>query len=196
MQNASSRATLLALPSLALVAIVAAGCGGGKSAMTTAKTTTTKTAAKKTSTKSHALKARLRTAQEAPKAKDAAAGAGSFTATITLKGRTGTLAWHLVFGHLSGPATAAHVHLSPPGTAGRIAIPLCAPCKPNSRSSFTGPIGDNVRLLDTLLGGAAYVNVHTKLNPEGEIRGQIRATRTSRSAGGTTTGGTTTSSGY
>ncbi len=97
---------------------------------------------------------------------------------------------------MSGPATAAHVHLGPPGTAGPIAIPLCAPCKANSHGSFTGPIGGNVRLLHALLGGAAYVNVHTRLNPQGEIRGQIKATPTSGSAGGTTTGGTTTSSGY
>jgi hypothetical protein len=195
MPKASIRATLLALPFLSAAAILAAGCGS-KKAMTTAKTTTTTSAAKKTSTKSYALKATLSTAQEAPRAKDAAAGAGSFTATITLKGTTGTLAWHLLFAHLSGPATAAHVHLGPPGTAGPIAIPLCAPCKPNSHGSFTGPIGGNVRLLHALLGGATYVNVHTKLNPQGEIRGQIKATPTSRSAGGTTTGGTTTSSGY
>jgi molybdopterin-synthase adenylyltransferase len=36
----------------------------------------------------------------------------------------------------------------------------------------------------------------SKNNPQGEIRGQIRATPTSRSAGGTTTCGTTTSSSY
>jgi hypothetical protein len=102
----------------------------------------------------------------------------------------------LTFKNLSGSATAAHVHLGPPGTAGPIANPLCAPCKPNSHNSFSGPIGGNVRLLHALLGGAAYANVHTNLNPQGEIRGQIKATPMSRSAGGTTTGGTTTSSGY
>ncbi len=193
MQKASSRATLLALPLLAAVALVAAGCGGGNKALTTTKATTTKSAAK-ASSKSYALTATLSSAQAAPKARDAAAGAGTFSATITLKGKTGTLAWHLRFTHLSGPATAAHVHLGRPGTAGPIAIPLCAPCKANSHGSFTGPIGGNLRLLHALLGGAAYVNVHTRLNPQGEIRGQIKASPTSRSAGGT--GGTTTSSGY
>ena len=163
--------------------------------MTSTKAATTTNAAKAT-TKSYALKATLSTAQEAPRAKDAASGASSFSTTITLKGKGGTLAWHLSFKHLSGPATAAHVHLGPPGTAGPIAIPLCASCKANSHGSFAGPIGGNVRLLHALLGGGAYVNVHTKLNPQGEIRGQIKATPTSRSAGGTTTGGTMRSSGY
>src|SRR5947209_20324279 len=83
----------------------------------------------------------LRTAQTVPMANDAASGAGSLPATITFKGTSGTLAWHVVFEHLSGPASAAHVHLGPPGAAGPVAIPLCAPCKPNSHGSFTGPIG-------------------------------------------------------
>jgi len=90
----------------------------------------------------------------------------------------GTLAWVLTFSHLSGSATAAHLHVGPPGKAGPVAIPLCGPCKSPDKGSFSGPIGGNAQLLGALLHGGAYVNVHTKLNPGGEIRGQLTATIT------------------
>jgi len=194
-----SRTTIAALL-VAPAAITAAGCGGSKkaapatSATTTAASTTTATA-----TKSYKLTATLTSAASVPKPKDATSAAGSFSATITLRGKVGTLVWRLTFTHLSGPATMAHIHLAPPGTAGPIAIPLCAPCKTNASGSFRGPIGGNVRLLRALIGGAVYVNVHTKLNPQGEIRGQIKAAATAGApavGGQTTTSGTTTSSGY
>lgn len=180
----------------------ASGCGGGKkgapaTSASTMSTTSPSTPAK--ATKSYALKATLTAAAEVPKAKGAASASGIFSATITLRGKTGTLVWHLTTSRLSGAPIAAHVHLGPPGVAGPIAIPLCPPgCKPVMHGSFTGPIGGNVRLLHALLRGDAYVNVHTKLNPNGEIRGQIKATPTSATAspGTTTTVGTTTGSGY
>jgi CHRD domain len=196
-----SRAAL-AVVFIAAVPIAAAACGGGKKvapAKATTATTSATTTATKAASKSYKLTATLSAAQAVPKPKDATAASGSFSATITLSGKTGTLAWHLSFTHLSGPAIMAHIHLAPPGKVGPIAIPLCAPCKPNASGSFHGPIGGNVRLLHALGGGATYVNVHTKLNPQGEIRGQIKATASSGASttgGQTTTGGTTTSSGY
>jgi hypothetical protein len=198
-----SRTTAAAL--LIVPVIAAAGCGGSKkaapatTAATTATTTTTATASR-----SYTLTATLSSAQAVPKPKGATSATGSFSATITLRGKVGTLAWHLTFTKLSGPGTMAHIHLAPPGKAGPIVIPLCAPCKPSASGSFTGPIGGNVTLLHALLGGGAYVNVHTTLNPQGEIRGQLKATATAAApaAGGqtttssTTTSGTTTSRGY
>ena len=109
-------------------------------------------------------------------AKDARSAHGLFSATLTLNGTKGTLAWRLTFSGLSGPAAAAHVHVGPAGKEGPIAIPLCSPCSSGAHGSFTGPIGGNTRLLLALLHGGTYANVHTKLNPLGEIRGQIRAT--------------------
>jgi len=50
---------------------------------------------------------------------------------------------------------------------------LCAPCGPHAR----GSIGANGALLQALLGRPAYVNVHTKRNPRGEIRGRLQVTR-------------------
>jgi hypothetical protein len=57
-----------------------------------------------------------------------------------------------------------------PGVAGKIVAPLCGPC----RSGQRGSAKVNARTTTALLGGRAYVNVHTVKNPNGEIRGQLR----------------------
>jgi hypothetical protein len=118
-----------------------------------------------------ALKSALTAGKEVPKPIGAKAGAGgSFAAGLTRKASGGTLAWRLTFHALTGRAIAAHVHIGKPGTAGPIAVPLCGPC----RSGQRGSAKVNKRTVTALLGGSAYVNVHTTKNPAGEIRGQVR----------------------
>lgn len=128
----------------------------------------------KTPVTTYVLTASLSAAPEVPAPKGPVAKArGTFTARLTLAGKKGTLAWQLAFSGLTGPATAAHIHLGPPGKAGPIAIPLCGPCRTNSHGVFKGAIGGRKALLEALLHGGAYVNVHTKRNAPGEIRGQL-----------------------
>jgi hypothetical protein len=50
-------------------------------------------------------------------------------------------------------------------------VPLCAPC----RSGARGTANVSATVLSALEGGRTYVNVHTKKNAAGEIRGQIAA---------------------
>src|SRR4051812_1160507 len=97
-------------------------------------------------------------------------GKGSFTATVT-RSDTGsaTLDWNLAFTGLTGPATAAHVHLGMPGRSGAIVIPLCTSCQSGAKGTADIPAS----ALQALLTGRTYVNVHTKRNPGGEIRGQL-----------------------
>jgi CHRD domain len=117
------------------------------------------------------LTATLSAAKEVPKPTGVRGGAGgSFTAGLTRKGTGGTLSWRLTFHGLTGSASAAHVHLAKPGVAGPVAVPLCGPC----RSGARGTAKVKARTVTALLGGGAYVNVHTAKNPAGEIRGQIR----------------------
>ena len=52
-----------------------------------------------------------------------------------------------------------------------VIVPLCAPCRSGARGRAT--VDGSV--LDALESGRSYVNVHTKKNPAGEIRGQIAA---------------------
>jgi hypothetical protein len=140
------------------------------------------------------LKATLGTAKEVPKPTGVRAGArGTFNAGLTRQGRRGTLAWKLTFRNLTGAAGAAHIHLAKVGVAGPVAVPLCGPC----RSGVTGTARVNARTMTALLGGGAYVNVHTAKNAAGEIRGQVvkggKAIQPPGGGGTTTTGtGTTT----
>jgi Cu/Zn superoxide dismutase len=110
--------------------------------------------------------AKLTAAQEIPKQTvKAAAASGSFKATLT-----GTkLKWTLTFSKLTGPATAAHIHLGAMGKAGNVLVPLCGPCKSPMSGTATLPAAVIKDAGKHLL----YVNVHTAKNPAGEIRGQV-----------------------
>ena len=81
--------------------------------------------------------------------------------------------------------TMAHIHNGAPGVAGPIVVTLYSnvaqPTTPNgvfASGTLTDanlPAGVTIASLKTLIAsGNAYVNVHTTLNPSGEIRGQIR----------------------
>jgi hypothetical protein len=124
--------------------------------------------------KTYPLKATLDARQAIPPAKDARQAGGVFSATLTVAGKQGTFLWKLSFENLSGRAMAAQVQLGAPGKSGPIAIPLCQRCTAGAHGSYTGPIGANRALLTALTHGGAYVNVLTKKNPKGEIRGQIK----------------------
>jgi hypothetical protein len=114
----------------------------------------------------------LNARQERPKPKgNVRRATGTFTATVTKSGTTGSIAWRLRFSGLTGRALAAHIHIGQRGKAGPVAVPLCGPCRNGAR----GTANVTAVGLAALEKGRAYVNVHTKKNPAGEIRGQIRA---------------------
>ena len=94
-------------------------------------------------------------------------GKGTFAATIT-----GTkLTWKLTFKGLTGPASAAHIHVGAKGKSGNVLIALCGPCK-SGQSGTTRITAMQRRDVEK---GLTYVNVHTAKYPNGEIRGQIAA---------------------
>jgi len=81
---------------------------------------------------------------------------------------------------LSGPATGAHIHApAPVGANGPVLVPLYASPFEFFTSGGTVLIGGhNVAtpaptFLGELQSGLAYVNLHTALNPGGEVRGQL-----------------------
>src|SRR5262249_18482857 len=124
--------------------------------------------------KSDLLKATLTPARETPPVRNAPGASGVFSATLTLSGRKGTMAWKLTFRKLTGPAVAAHVHVARVGVSGPVAIPLCGPC----HSGAHGTSAVKASVVKALLHHRAYANVHTKKHLNGEIRGQIRVTGT------------------
>jgi hypothetical protein len=120
----------------------------------------------------YAVSATLKNTTEVPKPKGARLAKGSFSATYVENKTGATLTWKLAYSRLSGGALAAHIHMGKSGTAGPVIVPLCGPCK----SGQTGKIHISKAVVETLEGGKAYINVHTKKNAAGEIRGQAKVT--------------------
>jgi CHRD domain len=114
----------------------------------------------------------MRAAQERPKPKGNVRRArGTFTATVTKNGTSAVIAWRLTFGRLTGRAVSAHIHSGVRGKSGPVIVPLCAPCRSGARGRATV----DASMLEAFESGRAYVNVHTRRNAAGEIRGQIAA---------------------
>ena len=113
----------------------------------------------------------LTSSQEIPKqVVKMAAAHGSFSATVS-----GTkLKWKLTYADLTGPATAAHIHMGAMGKAGNVVVPLCG-AKPACKSGLTGTATLTAQLKSWFSKHLLYVNVHTAKNPNGEIRGQVVA---------------------
>lgn len=111
------------------------------------------------------LKVTLNGASEVPPTTSQGSGQGTFSFdTATRK-----LDYEITYSGLSGPATAGHIH-SPaaPGSNARPAVPFENPASPIKGSATL-----TEAQATELLGGLAYVNIHTAANAGGEIRGQI-----------------------
>ena len=144
------RKQLLAFVGVAVLGLVSAAIAGGANGNT------------------HRVKATLTARAEVPKPRGAK-GTGFFTASFVENAKGGVMKWQLTFTGLTGRATAADIHLGKRGVAGPVIVPLCGPCQ-SGQSSMTAIAKDTIA---ALLSGRAYVNVHTKRNAGGEIRGQI-----------------------
>jgi CHRD domain len=122
-------------------------------------------------TKTTVWTAALSSGQEVPKqVVKMAAARGLFKATLSGT----TLKWKLTYSHLTGTATAAHIHLGAKGKAGNVLVPLCGGA-PACKSGLTGTITLTSALKSAFGKHLLYVNVHTAKNPAGEIRGQLSA---------------------
>ena len=82
---------------------------------------------------------------------------------------------YAAFTDLTGPITNAHFHAGARGTTGLPVVDIMPWLSGNSISATWAPITKPV--LDSLLRGLYYVNIHTAAHPNGEIRGQIELDR-------------------
>jgi CHRD domain len=126
------------------------------------------------SSETYKLSSKLTAGAEVPKPTGVpAAATGAFTGkTVELANDKVRLTWKLTFAHLSGKATAAHIHLGRKGKAGTVLVALCGPC----HSGQTGKMLTTHAVERKIEAGLTYVNVHTPKNPAGEIRGQVKST--------------------
>jgi hypothetical protein len=118
----------------------------------------------------YTVSATLKNSTEVPKPKGARLAKGSFSAKYVENKTGATLTWKLTYSHLTGSALAAHIHMGKAGNAGPVVVPLCGPC----RNGQTGKVHISKSVISALEGGKAYINVHTKKNAAGEVRGQAK----------------------
>jgi CHRD domain len=105
-------------------------------------------------------------AQETPP--NASTGTGH--ATVQLQ-PNGTLTYSVVVAGMTGPPTAAHIHMGAIGIAGPVIIPLSG-----GPAVYTGTSGVlTTTQINDLRNGLYYANVHTAVFPNGELRGQLLA---------------------
>jgi hypothetical protein len=95
---------------------------------------------------------------------------GSGMATVSLDTMTHEITYDVTFKGFASAVTAAHIHgPAAPGKNAGVVIPL--------GSAPTSPIHGTAKLTpeqeQELTGGMMYVNIHSKNNPSGAIRGQL-----------------------
>lgn len=90
------------------------------------------------------------------------------------------LSWKLVYRGLSGRPTRAEIHVGKLGRRGPLLLALCGPKVANARLCRSGlkrtKIVSRSAVL-TLEAGNTYVQLYTRRNPGGELRGQILVKR-------------------
>jgi hypothetical protein len=112
---------------------------------------------------------------------------GAFgTADVTWDRATQTLTWIVDVFNMPSGTTNAHFHVGGPGVAGPTVVNIAFPAQISNDYRLSGsataenllPRNDQgIRswqdFEQSLFGGQLYINVHSALNPGGEIRGQV-----------------------
>jgi hypothetical protein len=124
---------------------------------------------------SYTFNATLDAKHEVPRPRDAVHATGSLTGKLILAGKKSSFTWRLKATGLSGRIRSAYLALGKPGHRGITILPLCNRCRATAHGAYIGPYVAKSTFIRPFRGGGMYVNVTTRLNPEGEIRGQIKA---------------------
>jgi hypothetical protein len=99
---------------------------------------------------------------------------GSGTANLTYDSSTHVVTWRITFSGLTSPVTMAHFHgPAPTGQNAGVKVWLSQKGTMEVTSPLSGQAtlsADDAKMFES---GKMYINVHTKNNPGGEIRGQV-----------------------
>jgi CHRD domain-containing protein len=112
---------------------------------------------------------------------------GAFgSATVTLDLGTRTASWVVDVFNLPSGVSAGHIHVGAAGTAGPTVVNFIVPSPASNDFRIAGSLKDTdwtlrpdqgIRsaddMIQAILGGNSYVNIHTTVNGGGEIRGQL-----------------------
>ncbi len=107
------------------------------------------------------------------------------TAKVTLH-TDQTVSYELDIFNMPSGTTQAHFHVGGAGLAGPIVVDIPVPTTASNDFSVRGTVGPSslrpqptqgIRswedFIQSLVGGQTYLNVHSQVNPSGEIRGQV-----------------------
>ncbi len=95
---------------------------------------------------------------------------------VSYNKKTRILTYDVSWLALSDTITGSHIHgTAPRGANAPVKVPFDIPNKGAKTGSYSGTAAVDGNLIkeDSLLKGFYYINIHTKKNPGGEIRGQI-----------------------
>lgn len=91
---------------------------------------------------------------------------------VTISPEFDVYEYYIQYDSLSGPVTGAHFHQAAPGLNGPVVIDLTDDI--STEGNFISGTGSlTPEILNALLSGGYYINLHTDENPSGEIRGQV-----------------------
>ncbi len=113
--------------------------------------------------------AKLTGDQEVPPVSTSAVGLASFTMNEDMD----SVNFNIVVNGLSGPITGIHIHEGMMGSNGGVAVNLSSFIKGNQIKGTIPSSSIDKAFISGLLSSQYYLNVHTKDNPNGEIRGQL-----------------------
>src|SRR4051812_33129066 len=130
------------------------------------------------------LNATLTGAGETPAPGLNTAALGSAVVVVDMGARTVT--YSVTVFNLPSGVIASHIHVGAIGTQGPVVVNFAPPVPASNDFSFSGTVKDTefvlrpdvgIRSADdmfqAILGNNSYVNVHSQVNPGGEIRGQL-----------------------
>lgn len=107
-------------------------------------------------------------------------------ATIVVDLGAQSLTYNVRVFNLPSGVTASHIHVGADKTAGPVVVNFAPPTTASNDFGFTGVVKfsefvlrpeQGIRssddMVQAILGGNSYVNVHSAVNPAGEVRGQL-----------------------
>ncbi|GMH44487.1 hypothetical protein BSKO_12439 [Bryopsis sp. KO-2023] len=98
------------------------------------------------------------------------------------KFKNAKLNFRITYAHFSGPLVNAHFHMGVKGVNGPVVQTICGAPAPSLLGECPSRFNSGVLtgvwtvprdLLDDLLNKGVYINLHTALNMDGEVRGQL-----------------------